>query len=303
MSGSDPRRLELDTSPPLRDALTALRGDGPSPAELGRISERLSPLLDAEGAAGGGWGAGKLLRAGAPLLAVVAGVAWLAWGQGQAERLRPTPSAPAAQRAAPASDGRGVPATGRAEQGVTAPMPRLQPQPEPAIAAPSASPTEGPVPSSRRRRARTRRAPVVLAAPALDAADPVREEAAPAGPLPPASRASEPIAWAASSANGAAAGGAPGVERVAPPRETPLSEAALLHKARRIAPEDPRAALALLEQHERRFAAGMLVQERELLAVELLRAVGRDGAARSRMQAFRARYPDSIYLQRGRAQP
>jgi len=94
----------------------------------------------------------------------------------------------------------------------------------------------------------------------------------------------------------------PTIDTPPPPAPPPLpNEAVLLHRARALAKDDPRAALKLLDQHERRFARGMLVQERELLAVELLQALAREDEARARLQAFRRRFPDSIYLRRERA--
>jgi hypothetical protein len=53
----------------------------------------------------------------------------------------------------------------------------------------------------------------------------------------------------------------------------------------------------LVEEHARRFPAGSLVQEREVLAVELLRALGRAAEARARAAAFARTFPRSVYLQ------
>ena len=83
--------------------------------------------------------------------------------------------------------------------------------------------------------------------------------------------------------------------RLSPPA---LDEPALLHKARALAKSDPNAAWKLVVEHERRFPSGVLVQEREQLAIELLHVLSRAGEARARLRAFRQRFPDSIYLRR-----
>jgi outer membrane protein assembly factor BamD (BamD/ComL family) len=61
---------------------------------------------------------------------------------------------------------------------------------------------------------------------------------------------------------------------------------------------DPAAALALTQQHARRFPVGTLVPEREVLAIEALNELGRVSEARSRFDAFRTRYPQSPHLAR-----
>jgi outer membrane protein assembly factor BamD (BamD/ComL family) len=68
----------------------------------------------------------------------------------------------------------------------------------------------------------------------------------------------------------------------------------LLRQARRhLRDGRPRAALALLTRHQRRWPHGALEQEREVLAVEALAASGDDRAARDRATLFLRRHPGS----------
>ncbi len=62
----------------------------------------------------------------------------------------------------------------------------------------------------------------------------------------------------------------------------------------------PAAALAALREHELRCPSGILVQERERIAIEALAKLGRDDAARARAQAFEERFPSSPHLRRVR---
>jgi hypothetical protein len=78
----------------------------------------------------------------------------------------------------------------------------------------------------------------------------------------------------------------------------PPSEGALLLRARQEIGSDPTGALALTEEHARRFPAGTLAPEREVLAIEALAALGRTPEARARLGAFRDRYPQSPHLAR-----
>jgi hypothetical protein len=93
---------------------------------------------------------------------------------------------------------------------------------------------------------------------------------------------------------------------LAPPKPSvksspaPLDEPALLQRARRLASSQPLSALQRLDEHKRRFPNGMLSSEREVLAIGLLQALGRDAEAAQRAQAFRAEHPDSVYLRRVR---
>jgi hypothetical protein len=81
-------------------------------------------------------------------------------------------------------------------------------------------------------------------------------------------------------------------------RDDLVAERALLDTARSaLEAEDGASALDTLAQHERRFARGTLVQEREAMAVRALLLLGRRSEARERVNRFRARFPDSVMLE------
>lgn len=85
----------------------------------------------------------------------------------------------------------------------------------------------------------------------------------------------------------------------APTEDTLEREMRLLQGA---SPEsDPRAALARAAEHERQFPRGQMAAEREFLAVQALRATGRDDEARARARALVARFPESPYASRVRS--
>jgi hypothetical protein len=79
----------------------------------------------------------------------------------------------------------------------------------------------------------------------------------------------------------------------APP---PKGEVDLLFQARQLRRSAPRKALALLDEHAARFADGMLAPEREVIAIEILRALGQDEEAAQRLARYRTRYPQSLHL-------
>jgi hypothetical protein len=78
-------------------------------------------------------------------------------------------------------------------------------------------------------------------------------------------------------------------------------EVVLLEKARGSLDRDPASSLATLEAHAAEFPTGTLRMERELLAVDALRRLGRFTGARARGEALLARAPGSIYEERVRA--
>ena len=75
------------------------------------------------------------------------------------------------------------------------------------------------------------------------------------------------------------------------------AERALLTDARAAmqASDAPRA-LAILDNHEHRFARGQLAEERDALRVAALWLAGDRQGARSRAEAFARRHPDSLFL-------
>ncbi|HET9954785.1 MAG TPA: hypothetical protein VFQ61_09785 [Polyangiaceae bacterium] len=83
--------------------------------------------------------------------------------------------------------------------------------------------------------------------------------------------------------------------RVAPNTPSAASEAELLERARKALAQDPTAALALTRTHEVRFASGLLRQEREVIAIEALRRLGRQAEASARAERFSKTYPGSAH--------
>ena len=67
----------------------------------------------------------------------------------------------------------------------------------------------------------------------------------------------------------------------------------LLRAARGALPKDPARALALAREHERKFPQGILAQEREVIAIQALAAMGRGDDAREKADGFDEAYPGS----------
>lgn len=75
-------------------------------------------------------------------------------------------------------------------------------------------------------------------------------------------------------------------------------ELRLLSRAQQALISEPAVALALAERHRRLFPAGVLAQEREVIAIDALRGLRRTDDAEARVRQFRARYPHSAHLPR-----
>lgn len=88
------------------------------------------------------------------------------------------------------------------------------------------------------------------------------------------------------------------VEQVSPAPESPSeTEDELVKDAvQLIRSGEAAGALARTEQHVTLFPTGEMAQERELVAVEALMALGRVDEASARAQAFRARWPTSAHI-------
>lgn len=93
---------------------------------------------------------------------------------------------------------------------------------------------------------------------------------------------------------------APTVRPPEPPTPLPGSEAELLWRARGQLALDPRQALDLAAEHAQRFANGELAQEREVIAITALEALGRNQEAASRAERFLLAYPASVHSLRVR---
>jgi len=114
-------------------------------------------------------------------------------------------------------------------------------------------------------------------------------------PLPAPTRAESPVqsarAAVPSSAGSASTEGQE--DRLA-------KEAAMLEVARSSLEGDPARALATLDRHRAMFSSGVLAPERELLAIEALRRLGRIDLARSRGEELLAGASGSLYEERVR---
>lgn len=134
----------------------------------------------------------------------------------------------------------------------------------------------------------------VVVAPTHDTAARVDPTPEPAAVVAQPAETSQPVETAPS------IGGAI-TPRVVPPREDPLVyEAGMLQSASAVLASDPREALSRLDRHEQEFPRGQLAAEREFLAVDALRALGRTSEARARAEALVARFPASPYAARTR---
>lgn len=80
--------------------------------------------------------------------------------------------------------------------------------------------------------------------------------------------------------------------------EAEESEASFLHRTRAALASDPARALRMTEEHVSRYPHGVLVQERDVIAIDALVRLGRRDEARSRASAFQTRYPKSAHASR-----
>jgi len=76
------------------------------------------------------------------------------------------------------------------------------------------------------------------------------------------------------------------------------SEAGFLRRTRAALAGDPARALRMTEEHAARFPRGVLVQERDVIAIDALVRLGRRDEARAKAMSFRARYPSSAHASR-----
>ncbi len=88
----------------------------------------------------------------------------------------------------------------------------------------------------------------------------------------------------------------PAVRAATPPR--PEAEAAMLEQAMSaLQAGDAAKALKLCERHQRELGAnGLLVQEREVIAIEALVKLGRAAEAKARAEKFKKAFPTSTHL-------
>lgn len=138
--------------------------------------------------------------------------------------------------------------------------------------------------------------PALSASPAHGAAASTGVAAEPPAPSESGSQGGEApspsaISSVAEQANSAGAGA------VLPEGESE-TEGALLARAQAQIGSNPAGALALAEQHRSRFPRGTLGQEREVIAVSALMAMGRTAEARARAESLIAANPGSAFRRR-----
>jgi hypothetical protein len=302
MSNDDPIRLKQTrgTSPTLVRALEALRKGGNETARLERVANKLGPLLDAPpNAASLAGGARTKLVA---LKLIISGLALLAptlWFVRNGISEKPRASANPSQSltvVVPAHEN----AVGEAV---------VQPRAEPAavLSEPAERTSESnPAERARRDKGGAARSGGAAAHGRLAGVRPAAStwSAASANPTPaasqvaPAARPAEPSANAPSPAAQTPTVTPPGAANDGATKPALPSEAELLFEARKAMPSDTARALQLLREHEKRYPNGVLVPEREVLAIEALRRLGHKTEADARLAAFQARYPDSLHLER-----
>ncbi|MDB4992569.1 MAG: hypothetical protein JWM74_1, partial [Myxococcaceae bacterium] len=78
-------------------------------------------------------------------------------------------------------------------------------------------------------------------------------------------------------------------------------EAQLMESARHSLATDPATALLRTDDHRRSFPHGQLADERELIAIDALRRLGRPTEARTRGEALLRRDPSGLYAERVRS--
>jgi hypothetical protein len=162
------------------------------------------------------------------------------------------------------------------------------------VAATAVTNVAAPIAAPRAASPRPVDAPVELRDPARA---PAIASSTPRGPAPPGTSVEMPQNEApiAPATDAPAAAGSPPGPGVATETET---EVHLLQRAQSALGADPGAALALTVEHARRFPGGALGQERELIAVTALVALGRRPEAQARAASLLERFPASAY--RGR---
>lgn len=133
-------------------------------------------------------------------------------------------------------------------------------------------------------------APVVAPVPDRNARPAIPPPAAPE----PAAQVTPPVAPSAPEPAVAAPPSAKKAENPGAKAGGP-SEAELLERARRMLGSNPSSALDLAQQHRSRFRGGVLAQEREVIAIEALRRLGRNAEADARAQAFERSFPNSAH--------
>jgi hypothetical protein len=274
-------RLSESTDGSLHAAIGDLRAHQPDVAELASLVSRLALQgVAVTAATQAGSVAGKLWKKWALLGGGAASGAALLWLSSGPPAASPTPATP--------RSGGVVSMTSVSSPGLSAPLGvgRQASRPDvPQAAQPELAPTPA---STVATNALPELPRIDPDAAAVERPESQRPEAAPTPPsttpssTAPRSRALTPPAGATSPAP---------LEGAAPA----VTEIELLRDARLALRQSPGRALELTEAHARAFPRGKLSQERELIAISALVAVGRRTAALSRASRFNEAFPESPY--------
>ncbi|XXX73842.1 hypothetical protein WMF30_39970 [Sorangium sp. So ce134] len=273
----------------LRVALEAARREAPDKAQLARLASRLPLRLP--GGPGGGKDPGGPADGGVPATGGGAGAPATGAGAGAPATVAPAGMAAAGAVAPPSvlsglavGVGLGVVLVGA----VWLMPPRSQPPPPaPPAAVAAAAPAGAAAASAAAAPGVPAEAPPGAAPPRAPDPEPARAPAS--APLPAGAPASAPA-----STTGAPAAGGP-AQAALPDAETELG---LLQRAQEALAARPAEALALADAHLARFPGGALAQEREVIAIGALQALGRSGEALARAHRFIAEHPSSAYRRR-----
>jgi type IV secretory pathway VirB10-like protein len=143
--------------------------------------------------------------------------------------------------------------------------------------------------SQRPPRARLALPPAKSAEPPAAPEPPTDEEPAPVGSSAPRGSAQSPVKSST-------------VESSPEPSNRPAAgsreEFALIARAQGVLAGNPGLALALTSDHERNFPNGVLIQERELVAIDALLRLGRRAEATARAAHFHRHFPTSVHGRR-----
>jgi hypothetical protein len=131
--------------------------------------------------------------------------------------------------------------------------------------------------------------------PATQAHEPVKAPAEPSPVTAPPAPATAPSVEDAPAKPSATATAGPTRTETGGARSSVVPEDQLLERARRALASDPNRALALTREHARTYPNGVLAQEREVIAIEALKRLGRSSEADSRRGTFEERYPQSAH--------
>lgn len=292
MTDQEPKRLKTtgETPEQLVRALNALGRDRDG-ERLARVATRLSATLAASGAPAGG-ALSKVFGSKLAVTGLVIGLGVLGLlGYQLTKKAEPKlEERPAVEAPAPLA-----PRLAPQPAAASTPVP-LQSTEHEAVRAPASASDDAHRRSARDEPPRVKRA--ARAETTASANEAPREAEQPSDEVEqPSDEAEQPSAEQQAQVPSAPEDAKPAAQPLAA-AAPPASEELLLYKARKAASHKPSVALRLLDEHAARFPSGLLVPEREVLAIEVLRGLGRNAEAEQRLQRFKARYPKSMHLRR-----